>query len=601
MGTVGAIGPTALSHGDRSTPLKQMNRLRAAFRSVLVGLVATGCVGVLDEPATPRPEPSSSTKPRPSSDRSGAPSPPGMTSGTPLPPAFSPAPIGLPRLSSREFNNSLFDLFGAGVPLPAALESIPRVAHSEAIGATSAAWSDAASVKRLAESALAVAAWIWKDQTRRQALGICIPATKEDPCIRGSLAALGGRIWRRPLTPEEIADLLARVGTLAGELRSVDRAFETVFASLLASPHHVYRVELGELDSARPGWVRITDWEMASRLSFALWESTPDEMLLAAARDGALRRPEGIAAAAERMLRDPRSVRAFEYLFGDTFHVEDLESSGHDHPMWTASLLTSMREELRLMVLEVMEGDRDYRELLTRRTTFVNSTLARFYGLPVTPPMTDSHVAADLPPERRGILTTGALLALNGADGSSPIFRGRFVRTDLLCQPIPEPPDNLAEAIAAQQASQTTDGTVTPTRYAAQERLKTAPCNACHQSIDPIGLGFEKFDVIGAPQASEAGIPTSGQGWLDDPPAYTAKAFDGPVELAELLASSPRFAECAVRSAYARLARRPLAEGEEPLVAGLAGQFQASGFRYRGLLAAIVASEGFRFARGTSP
>jgi len=562
----------------------------------LGGLTFAGCVGRIADPGPSPPGPASQATPDPGEEPPG----PGGQGTAQLPP-FSPGPNGMPRLSPREFRNGLVDLFGGGVPLPEGLDTIPRVSRSTAIGAGSAAWSDSGTVKQLAEAALSVASWIWKDARRRQSLGICVPASKDDGCIRESLATWGQRLWRRPLAPAELADLVARVGALAAELGGVDRAFATTFALLVASPHHVYRVELGEPDPARPGWLRLSDWELASRLSFGLWESTPDPTLLEMARAGGLRSREAIAAAAERMLRDPRSERGFQYLFSDTYQDVDLEAIDHDHPSWTPVLRSAMREELRRMVVPILAGDRDYRELLTGRTTFVNAGLARFYGISAPGATDDLFVPARLPPDRGGILTTAALLALYGADGSSPIFRGRFVRSDLLCQPISEPPDDLAEAIAAQRAAKATDGTVTPTRYAAQQRLNTAPCNACHQLIDPIGLGFEKFDVVGAPQAMEGGVPTTGHGWLDDQPTHAGQAFDGPTELAELLAASPRFADCVVRGAYARLVRRPLADGEEVLVHALGRQFQASGYRYRGLLAAVVSSDGFRQARVLAP
>jgi hypothetical protein len=489
----------------------------------------------------------------------------------------------------------LQDLFGEGVPLPAALDALVVQRDSEAGSASEAVINTPSTITQFADAAYAVADWVFADDGRRGSLGLCKPTTAGDPCVRQSLAKTGEPIFRRPLSEAELDSLVSLAHTLDTELGDPDKSFRYAFASLLQSPHFLYRVELGEPDPDDLTRLRYTDWEMASRLALSLWQSAPDKELLAAARAGKLHTEDQIRAQAERMLGDERSARFIEYFLKDYFHYADLDHLTKSSPAWTPALRDAMREEFRLLARSILDTDRDYRELFTSTTTFVNRELAELYGIPF-PEAEDpaSFVSVSLPPNRSGILTTGSLLARYSGESVAPIHRGRFVRMTLLCKEL-QAPENLAELIQEQESKPQLDPTITKSRYRALERLASPTCASCHQSMDPIGLGFDQFGAIGALQSEVDGAKTSSAGWLDASPK-PSRAFGGPVELAGLLVEEAALTECTVSNIYQRMVGRFVNGDEQWFMERLASGFVKSGYRFRRLLVDIVSSESFRYA-----
>jgi hypothetical protein len=259
----------------------------------------------------------------------------------------------------------------------------------------------------------------------------------------------------------------------------------------------------------------------------------------------------------------------------------------------TVTLAESMRREVELLVEDVVfTQDVDFRQLFAQRQTFVNAELARLYGV-AYPGGGDGFVRVALPEDsqRGGLLTTAAVLAITSHQNStSPTARGRYVSERLRCESVPDPPGNVQFDLGQP------DGGVRLTLRERLERHRANPaCRACHLITDPLGLGFENFDAIGALRTVEEGMAVDASGEID------GVAFVGARALGERLASDPRLARCVVKQFYRFAQGRLDSDGEQVLLDQLTRRFAESGFRFKRLIVELFASEGFRFAAPTTP
>ena len=370
----------------------------------------------------------------------------------------------------------------------------------------------------------------------------CDPRSDARGCAESFVRSFGRRALRRSLGEAEVAryrDLvLAQADFMTGA--------ETAIAAFLMSPHFLYRSEMGA--PVGDGTYRLTADERASALAYQLWGSTPDEALLDAAASGALDTPEGLEAQARRLLADPRArapMGAFALSWLGVESADSLTKQASMFPRWSQAAASAMREEARLFVTRaVFDGSHGLDELFTGRTSFVNEDLAPIYGLSG---ITGSELReAEVPADRAGVLSLPAVLATYAhSDQTSPIRRGLLVRRNLLCQSFPPPP-----ADAGGVPDVDPDAT---TRERFAQHTANPRCASCHQYIDDIGFGFERFDAIGAPRDSELGRPIDSRGDMNDVEGLgsgTHAAFDTLPELGAILAESEAAEECFVRQYY---------------------------------------------------
>jgi hypothetical protein len=565
--------------------------------ALLVALLPTAaCVGDIDAPGTSETEgqsPPASGRPDPAPG-GGETEPTAPPGAGPAPPSqrFEPGPAVLRRLTRVQYQHALEDLLGPGITVPAGLELDTVLSGFASIGASLTTLSETVTEK-LESAAYAVASQAFGTPERRARLVSCTPAGAwDEACARTFISGFGLRAWRRPLLPEEIAAYLGIAKQGSEMLGDFWQGLGYALAGLLQSPHFVYRVEIGKPD---PGSGRrvFDDWELATRLSFFLASTTPDDALLDAAREGALRKPGGLRGHAERLLDSPRgktAVRDFLYELLRLYALDDLEQSPADFPIVTPTLGPSMREEALRFVEEIIWAPAgDYRRVFDTRTTFVNRELARLYGLP--PPMGTGFEKVTLPAAslRVGLLGQAAFLAPNAHEQTtSPTRRGKFVREALLCHEIPEPPADVDTTLPPDR-----QGTPPRTMREKLEAHNAPGCIACHAKMDPIGLAFENFDAIGRLRMTEAGKTIDASGDLD------GQAFAGPAELAAVLRGHEDVDACLVRGLWRYAFGRVETEGEEPLVTKLAGELAAgtdAANRFRGLLLSLVESDGFKLA-----
>jgi hypothetical protein len=425
-------------------------------------------------------------------------------------------------------------------------------------------------------------------------------ALGEEACAHAFATRLGRRAFRRPTTAADEQGLMTayEAGRNGG---SYAEGIEVMVRAALQSPDFLYRLETTSPANPKLTQIPLSPYELATRLSFLIWSSGPDDALLDAAGRGELASKAQVAARAREMLKQPRARAAIANFFEQWTGARRLEvttKSTDLFPEFTTEVRGAMAAELPAFVEHVLwSGDRSLKALLTESVAFVNAPLAAVYG--VAAPATSGLQAVSLPAAqgRAGILTQAGFLSVQGhPDQTSPVLRGKFVRSMLLCQPpAPPPPDvDISLPPLAQGAT-------------ARERLAGhlaagASCNGCHSLMDPIGLAFESFDAMGRYRDSEAGtaIDTSGEiaGASD---AALAGPFVGVRAMAEKLAASSQVRACVATQWFRFAAGRSETDNDECSLAGLRDTFGSSGGDVLELIVATTQTDAFWFRSPPTP
>lgn len=496
-----------------------------------------------------------------------------------------PRPPVVRRLTAVQYRNAVADLFGPDIVPPTQLDADLEVEGFAGVGAGVSAVSPRGA-ELYEQAALDVAKQAFTDPAWRAAYLPCQPEGADDTaCLEQVFSDLATRAWRRPVTSEEsdaLVDLAAEGIEALGDL-GAGMVYGAAF--VLQAPDFLYRVEAGVVREDGTRW--YSGYEMAERLAFTLWNRLPDAELLQAAADGALDTEEGVRAQAERMLASPAAEEGLLAFFEDLYDLGKLPVTAKDpeiYPQASAALKDAAREQTRRDLAHlVFTLDGDYRTLFDKDWTHVDRALAALYRVPA--PSLDGFALAELPeaPGRAGLLGHASTLMLHAHPTStSATRRGIFVRDILLCQVIPPPPAGVNTAIPeATEAAPTRRDRVI-------QHLEDPTCAACHRLVDPIGLGLETYDGIGLERETENGVRIDASGDLD------GVEFDGPEGLATAVSRHPNLAPCLVEQLYTHAQGRRPEMGEEPSLEYLSDLFAWSGFRVRGLLVELVASEVFR-------
>ncbi|MEC8192623.1 MAG: DUF1592 domain-containing protein [Myxococcota bacterium] len=492
-----------------------------------------------------------------------------------------PSPT-LRRLTRSQYDNAIRELLGDGLVLPSNLEPDEATDGLQAIGASLTTISPRG-VEQYESAAFGLAEQVFENEVLRGELVPCTPSgVVDEACAEETLAAFGRRAWRRPLESAELDTLLAVAAQAATVLDDFDAGLRYAVAAVLQSPNFLFRVELGDGE-------QFNDYEMATRLSFLLWNSIPDDELLDAAEAGELLDDAGLMVQAERMLEDPRFEDGIRAFFTDTWGLYELDDLTKDPTVFThmsPEVGSSAREETLLGVVDnVVDSDGDYRDLFTTTRTFLDRKLASIYSVRAPAREGFGEAVLDGSDDRRGFLGQVSFLALQShAVNSSATLRGRFVREVLLCQYIPPPPSDVDTSIPEPSASAAT------LRERVAVHLEDPYCSSCHTMMDPIGLGFEQFDGLGHYRTMEEGAVIDPSGQLD------GHDFADAWGLADRVASHERLGPCLVRTALGYASGRSVTDGEEAAVDYLAEGFTFMDHRLRFLLMDLVMSDAFRLA-----
>lgn len=495
----------------------------------------------------------------------------------------TPAQSGLRRLTTAQYHNIIKDVFGEELVLPTRLEPDVVSEGLIALGSSRSSISPRG-VEQYEEAAMQIATQVTEPGPMRERL---IECDAGGPCAREVLGRVGRLLWRRTLSEDELEGAAIIADHAAEVMADFHVGLRYGLSLLLQSPNFLFRAELGEPDPDHGGELRYTDLEMASRLAFFLWNSGPDDALIDAAEGGELATDEGVRTAALRLLESERLEVGLQSFFYDMLDLSKLDALTKDPTIFvqaSAEVGPSAREEtLRAISHHLLTLDGDYRDLLTTRITFINRKLAAIYGVPAPAREGFGEYEWDEDSPRRGLLGHVSVLASNAhPTSSSATLRGKFIRSTLLCAQVPAPPVDVNTALPEPS------GMTRTLRERVDEHLTNPSCAGCHSFLDPIGLGLENFDGLGAYRTEDNGAMIDASGALD------GTTFSDPRELAETIRNHSDLPTCLVSTMYRYATGHADTDGEEALLTALGERFADDGHRVPALMEDIVMSAGFR-------
>ena len=419
-----------------------------------------------------------------------------------------------------------------------------------------------------------------------------------DTCALAFIQDFGSRAFRRPASQAEIERLKGVFDWAVNDpdLGRFEDGIQLVIEAALQSPSFLYRPELGAETPIEGDVVPFTSWEMATKLSYMLWNTMPDDALFAAAEADELQTKEQIAAQATRMLEDEKArdlIRNFHTQWLLLTHLDSVTKDTSIYPAFSGSLRPLWTEEIQAFVEHViLEGDGSLQTLLTADFSFMNEELASFYGGDVLDPVTGPEFRqVQLDPDRRaGFLTSAGLMATHAnVNQSSPVFRGKFVREQLMCNTLPPPPNDLVIEPPELDPNKTT-------KEQFEEIGANPACSGCHTLMNPIGFIFEHYDGVGQWRDQQNGKDIDAVGEVVQTDDIDGE-YDGALELASALAASTQVQEC-VSSQWFRFAyNRTVTQEDSCSVEQLNDAFRSSNFNVRALLVALTQTNAFLYRR----
>ena len=434
----------------------------------------------------------------------------------------------------------------------------------------------------------------------RRRLFTCRPTTakEEETCAYEIVKNLTARAYRGAATADDIQDAMAfyEQGRRKGDF---ENGVRMALQSVLVSPRFVFRLEQAPADvrvAKASNVYRISDQDLASRLSFFLWDAVPDADLLKAGASGALRTPAGFEKQVRRMLADRRAEALATRFASQWLRLQDLEKIHPDYlifPQYDDTLAQAMQKETELFVNSIVAEDRPVLDLLTADYSFVNERLAKHYGIPNVTGAAFRRVP--LPEYRRGLLGQGSILTLTSvADRTSPVQRGKWVMEVLLGSPPPPPPPNVP---LLDETKATAGGKMLTTRERMEEHRRNPACTSCHRVIDPLGLALENFDATGAWRIKDNEVPIDSVGDL-----YDGMKMDGPRGLQQaLLKHSDVFLLSFTENLMTYALGRRVEYTDMPAIRAVIRDAAKNEYKLSSFVLGVANSAAFRMAKAAEP
>ncbi len=416
----------------------------------------------------------------------------------------------------------------------------------------------------------------------------------EKRCSRLIVERLAHRAYRRPVTTAEVTQLTNLVAQVQEDSGSFEEGLAAGIQAILLSPHFLFRIEARSPARATKAATSLTQHELASRLSYFLWSSMPDDDLLRAADRGQLSRPATLAAQVRRMLLDPKADALANNFLGQWLQTRALESVKPDRkkfPDFDEYLRLSMARETTMFFQSILREDRSILDFIDADYSYLNERLARFYGLTEVQGPEFRKVSFARDAQRGGLLTHASVLTISSyANRTSPVLRGKWVLDNLLGSPPPPPPPDVPNL------NEEKIGTTSSMREQLELHRKNPICASCHVRMDPLGFGLENFDAVGAWRAKDGEFPINASGELPD-----GRSFVGPHGLKSILKAQPdRFTETLTRKLLMYALGRGLETSDAGAVNEIVSKVAADDYRMSSLILGIVNSQPFQKRRGAS-
>ncbi len=522
----------------------------------------------------------------------------GQLTGGPSDPVADKAggPSVLRRLTQAQYKHVIADVFGNDIKIGGRFEPDIRDSGLIEVGAGKVS-VPASGLEQYGKMAKTISALVM-DKQHRASMVDCKPASEtapDDACAARFISQVGRLLYRRPLADDELNALVTGAGDATKTVGSFYSGLEITLTSMLQSPEFLFAWETAKPDPRHSGEQTLDGYSRAARLSFFLWDSAPDDVLLDAAEKGELDTKAGVQKQVDRMLASPRIEAGVRAYFADMLGFDGFDNLAKDpaiYPKYSFSLATDAQEQtLRTITDHLLTRNGDYRDLFTTRNTFLSRQLGAVYDIPVprdapgaTPDGWQPYTfPADDP--RSGILMQVSFLSLHSHPGrTSPTLRGKALRETVLCQKVPDPPGNVNFNVV--------QDTKNPLYKTVRQRLeahRTQPtCTGCHKMMDPIGLSLENFDSVGTYRADENGSAIDASGEIDGVKFANAQG------LGQAVHDHPATTACLVNRLYAyAVGRTPTKSETEWLKADLQKDFATDGYRLAPLMRRIATSDVF--------
>ena len=500
------------------------------------------------------------------------------------PPAENSYVASLRRLTEQEYRNSIADIFGKEIEVRGSFEPTKRTGGLEA-ASTALLSVTPVGLESFNKMAGDIAAQVTAEKYRAK-----LPCTPKDPkapddvCAREILSHYGLLLFRRPLTAAELENPVGLLHSITERTNDFYAGLHYGLSMLLQLPDFLFRKEVA-IPSADGKSGTLDSYSRATRLSFLMWNTTPDAELLRAAGNGEFNTSAGLAKQVDRLIASPRLEVGMRAFFDDMLELDTFDTVSKDsllYPKWGSAMATSAREEtLRTVIGLTLDDNGDIRDLMTTRQTYIDRRLAMLYG--VAFPFTGDWVKYEFPAEsgRSGILTQISMLSMFSHPGrSSPTKRGVAINEIFLCSPTPAPPNNVDFSVVNNPNS-----SMKTLRERLMAHATNPTCAACHQRSDPVGLSLEAFDTIGGYRTTENGEPINVSATIQ------GHTFSGAQGLGQYMHDNPRYPACVARKLYSY--SRGLKSSSVDDFQDAYKAFQNSGFRLRALLKSMAVSDSF--------
>ncbi|HET6279816.1 MAG TPA: DUF1592 domain-containing protein [Polyangia bacterium] len=531
----------------------------------------------------------------------------GGSSGNPPAGAGNPGSVVIHRLNAFEYDNTINDLLGLSQNMAQKTFIPDEVGPNGFNNEAGALTISDAEFQQYFNAADSLAEQLFTDPGLTAKIITCVPASATDAaCLRTIIDGFGPRAYRRPLTTDEVARSVALAADAIKNGEDFTGSVKQIVKMMLSSLPFLYRIEMDPTPGVGQTH-RLSPYELGSRLSYLLWSSTPDAKLLAAAQSAALLDDAGLVREVDRMLQDPRATNFVSSFAGQWLGMRGLAAHQVEStafPTWNESLRQGMVQEVALYFNEFLGGDVPWTQFLTAPVHFVNGPLAQLYGatnIPVAQTIMTKVVGLDS--RRVGFLGLAAFLTQSSYSYRTvPTLRGKWVYQNLLGETIPDPPAGippLDPGMGAASNSMTQDENVRA-RLLAHRADPT--CAACHNLLDPIGLGLENFDGIGAYRTTYGnGQSIDASGQFPD-----GTKFDGSAQLVAILSQGVKQTELvnfAAQQMMTYALGRPLRlaapnDADRQYLQQIQQQWAKQGYVFKSLLRDVVLSETFRSRRG---